>query len=355
MNLVTEFTTQKIKMFNVNLLSEVDVNLAEAYNLIVQVNEKLSKCANVTRKEVLSERVQMILTEIQWTVSMSKDGEKSFDTEEDDITSSSDGSMEWDDYEAKNFYQTVFMEEEHCEEEIKLDDDHGQSSESTMVSSATSEDDVFLPGSHPLPTLQSPLDPTKYEIKVTKSSTDPKRVILTPVLKPKWIVPKTGPVRPVSSSDEDADDEDEDDNDEGQCNTAPDVAKDECGNFVAKMSATLAKLAPMSTYQVTRPKLYRVDLAQVNSRFLSNIPRPKEYPVLGCMEEAEARVNPTRSWKVEWKWGFMTDCGIVPVPAEPVYGHVWSDSTRDWILHATPDDGSGPPPPPRQRGGRFRG
>ena len=346
-------------MFNVNLLSEVDVNLAEAYNLIVQVNEKLSKCANVSRKEVLSERVQIFLTEIQWTVSMSKDGEKSFDTEEDDITSSSHGSMEWDDYEAKNFYQTVFMEEEHCEEEIKLDDDHGPSSESTMVSSETSEgdDSVFLPGSHSLPPLQSPLDPRIFDIKVTKSSTNPERVILTPVMKPKWIAPKTGPVRPVSSSDEDADDEDEDDNDEGQCNTAPDVAKDECGNFVAKMSATLAKLAPMSTYQVTRPKLFKVDLAQVNSRFLSNIPRPKEYPVLGCMteEEAKAKANVYRTWIPNWKWGFMTDCGIVPVPAEPVYGHVWSDSARDWILHATPDDGSGPPPPPRQRGRRFRG
>ena len=349
MNLVTEFTTQKIKMFNVNLLSEVDVNLAEAYNLIVQVNEKLSKCANVSRKEVLSERVQMILTEIQWTVSMSKDGEKSFENEEDDITSSADESMEWDDYEAKNFYQTVFMDEE-----IKLDDDHGQSSESTMVSSEISDDDdsVFLPSSHSLPPIQSPLDPKIFDIKVTKSSG---QVILTPVLKPKWIAPKTGPVRPVSSSDEDADDEDDDDNDEGQFNTVPDVAKDECGNFVSKMSATLEKLAPMSTYHVTRPKLFKVDLAQVNSRFLGNIPRPKEYPVLGCMEEAEAQVNTTRTWIPNWKWGFMTDCGIVPVPAEPVYGHVWSDSARDWVLHATPDDGTGPPPPPRQRGGRFRG
>ena len=336
-------------MFNVNLLSEVDVNLAEAYNLIVRVNENLSKCVNVSRKDVLSKRVQMILAEIQWTVSMSEDEEKSRDDEDD---SSTDGSMEWDNYESKNFYQTVFMEEE-----IKLDDDHGQSSESTSVSSETSEEEnsVFLPGSHSLPPLQSPLDPTKFEIKVTKCSTDPGRVILTPVLKSKLIAPKTGPVRPVSSSDEDADDEEEDDNDKVQCNAVPDVTKDDCGDFVNKMSATLEKLAPMSTYHVTRPKLFKVDLAQVNSRFLGNIPRPKEYPVLGCMEEAEARVNPTRSWKVEWKWGFMTDCGIVPVPAEPVYGHVWSDSTRDWILHATPDDGSGPPPPPRQRGGRFRG
>ena len=139
LNLVTEFTTQKIKMFNVNLLSEVDVNLAEAYNLIVRVNENLSKCVNVSRKEVLSKRVQMILAEIQWTVSMSEDEEK------DD--SSTDASMEWDNYESKNFYQTVFMEEE-----IKLDDDHGQSSESTSVSSETQtseeEDSVFLPGSH---------------------------------------------------------------------------------------------------------------------------------------------------------------------------------------------------------------
>ena len=63
-------------------------------------------------------------------------------------------------------------------------------------------------------------------------------------------------------------------------------------------------------------------------------------------------MGPRRS---QWQWGYMTDCGVVPVPEEPVYGHVWSDSTRDWILHATPDDGTGPPPPPRQRGGRFRG
>ena len=354
MNLVTEIHNAEIKMFITSLLSEVDVNLAEAHNLIVRVNEKLSKCSNVSRKEVLSKRIQMILTEIQWTDLMSQN-EESNDDEKDENTSSTDGSLEWDTYEDKNFYQTVFMEEE---EETKMDDDHGQSSESTTVSSEESSDEndsVFLLGSHSLPPLQSPLDPTKFDIEVTKSSTDPNRIILTPVLKPKWIAPKTGPVRPVSSSDEDANDEEEDDNDEEQCTTVPDVAKDECGNFVAKMSATLEKLAPMSTYHVTRPKLFKVDLAQVNSRFLGNIPRPKEYPVLGCMEEAEARVNPTRSWKVEWKWGFMTDCGIVPVPAEPVYGHVWSDSTRDWILHATPDDGSGPPPPPRQRGGRFRG
>ena len=63
----------EIKMFNVSLLSEVDVNLAEAHSLIVQVNEKLSKCSNVSMKEVLSRRVQMILSEIQWTEVMSRD------------------------------------------------------------------------------------------------------------------------------------------------------------------------------------------------------------------------------------------------------------------------------------------
>ena len=136
-------------MFNVSLLSEVDVNLAEAHSLIVQVNEKLSKCSNVSMKEVLSRRVQMILSEIQWTEIMSRDEESS---DKEEATSSTDESMEWDHYEDKDFYQTVFIDEE----EIKMDDDHGQSSESSMVSSETSEgdDSVFLPGSHLLPPLQ---------------------------------------------------------------------------------------------------------------------------------------------------------------------------------------------------------
>ena len=325
MNLVTEIHNAEIKMFITSLLSEVDVDLAEAHNLIVQVNEKLSKCANMSRKEVLTRRVQMIVSEIQFTVSMSEDQDEelSDDKEEDenDITSSTDESLEWDHYKDKDYYQTVFLEEE-----IKLDDDHGQSSESTTVSSESSDDgdSVLLPGSHLLPPLHSPLDPAKFDIEVTKSSTDPNRIILTPVLKPKFIAPKTGPVRPVSSSDEDADDEEEDDNEEGQCQTVPDVAKDDCGNFVSMMSATLEKLAPMATYHVTRPKLFKVDLAQVNSRFLGNIPRPKEYPVLGCMteEEAKAKANVYRTWIPNWKWGFMTDCGIVPVPAEPVLKNI---------------------------------
>ena len=139
-------------------------------------------------------------------------------------------------------------------------------------------------------------------------------------------------------------------------------AEDEGEVFVAEMSASIKKLAPDSTYTVTLPRQYKVDLSQVNSRFLGNIPRPKEYPTLGCMTEAESEEKILtgmgwiqKPWRSQWQWGFMTDCGIVPVPEEPVYGHVWSATARDWVLHATPDDGTGPPPPPRQRGGRFRG
>ena len=43
LNLVTENHNAEIKMFITSLLSEVDVNLAEAHNLIVRVNEKLSE------------------------------------------------------------------------------------------------------------------------------------------------------------------------------------------------------------------------------------------------------------------------------------------------------------------------
>ena len=120
-------------MFNVSLLSEVDVNLSEAHSLIVQVNEKLSKCSNVSMKEVLSRRIQMIISEIQWTEVMSRDEESS---DKEEVPSSTDESMEWDHYEYQDFYRTVFIDEE----EIKMDDDHGQSSESTMVSSETSDD-----------------------------------------------------------------------------------------------------------------------------------------------------------------------------------------------------------------------
>ena len=114
-------------MFNVSLLSEVDVNLSEAHSLIVQVNEKLSKCSNVSMKEVLSRRIQMIISEIQWTEVMSRDEESS---DKEEVPSSTDESMEWDHYEYQDFYRTVFIDEE----EIKMDDDHGQSSKSTMVS-----------------------------------------------------------------------------------------------------------------------------------------------------------------------------------------------------------------------------
>ena len=132
--------------------------------------------------------------------------------------------------------------------------------------------------------------------------------------------------------------------------------EDEVEKFVSMMSATIQKLAPDSSYHVTRPRQYRVDLSQVNSRFLGNIPKPKQFPTLGCMTEAESKEKILtgmgwiqKPYRSQWQWGYMTDCGVVPVPEEPVYGHVWSDSTRDWILHATPDDGTGPPPPPRQR------
>ena len=80
------------------------------------------------------------------------------------------------------------------------------------------------------------------------------------------------------------------------------------------MTTSIQKLAPSSTYHVIRPKKYKVDLSQVNSRFLSNIPRPKEHPVLGCMteEEAKAHVNRYRIWKPEWSIRDQFLSGLAP-------------------------------------------
>ena len=311
----------------VSVMSDIDVQLSKVQNLLIDVNMKLSKCPELSRNHVLS-RAQTILDEMQWMVSLSQE----LTCESDECRS--DASLEWDNFQDNKFYQTVFIDPE----ETTLDDDHGQSSESTEVSSETSS----------VPSTAEDSDEVLSQASSNNNNNKASIFFKMKVKNPKFIAPKTFPLFSCSSDDEE-------DESKMECSAVPDN-EDDGRKFVSMMTTSIQKLAPSSTYHVIRPKKYKVDLSQVNSRFLSNIPRPKEHPVLGCMteEEAKAHVNRYRIWKPEWKWGFMTDCGIVPVPEEPVYGHVWSPSYREWILHAIPDDGSGPPPP-RHRGGRFRG
>ena len=295
----------------VSKIAEVDFFLSQVNVLVSEINKKLDQCP-VESRNVILPRIYHVVSELEWTMSLST--KDSPNENEEDCTysgalspplssSSSEESLSWDNYDYYKIYYENDADDENDDFDVKKceDDDHGP-----ILSSAFSHDESSKE--------EESADPGKKQCEDATVSEVP---------------------------GEDA---------------AP-VGEDEGEVFVAKMSASIQKLAPDSTYTVTRPRQYRVDLSQVNSRFLGNIPRPKEHPVLSCMteEEANAKVNVYRTWIPNWKWGFMTDCGIVPVPAEPVYGHVWSDSARDWILHATPDDGTGPPPPPRQRGGRFRG
>ena len=62
---------RRVKM-SVNVMSSVDMKLSEVHNLLVEVNKELSGSPDVSRSHVLS-RVQYILSEMQWTVSLSSD------------------------------------------------------------------------------------------------------------------------------------------------------------------------------------------------------------------------------------------------------------------------------------------
>ena len=295
----------------VSKLAEVDFFLSQVNILLTKVNEKLDECPEDSRCSILP-RIYHIVSELEWAMSLSKKDSDSVKDEDVDCTysgafspadelnsSSSDiESLTWD--HCEDFYKIYYEndaddEDEDCVEEKIGNDDHG-------------------------------------------------------------------PIQFSSSSHDESSNNKEDIDAEKKCDGEVPTKDADEKKFISMMSASIQKLAPDSTYTVTRPRQYRVDLSQVNSRFLGNIPRPKEYPTLGCMTEAESKEKILtgmgwiqKPYRSQWQWGYMTDCGIVPVPEEPVYGHVWSPAARDWILHATPDDGTGPPPPPRQRGGRFRG
>ena len=89
--------------------------------------------------------------------------------------------------------------------------------------------------------------------------------------------------------------------------------------------------APEITY-------HTIDLYNVNSRFIDNIPKPNRYPVLG--------VSPDPDFYHKWYqtgdpykrsqkfldpapfgslFGYETDIGIVPPSTEPIHGYVWSE------------------------------
>ena len=92
---------------------------------------------------------------------------------------------------------------------------------------------------------------------------------------------------------------------------------------------------------------HTIDLFNVNSRFINNIPKPNRYPVLG--------VSPDPDFYHKWYqtgdpykrsqkfldpapfgslFGYETDIGIVPPPTDPVHGYIWSERYGSFVLHA---------------------
>ena len=340
-----QITTQKchkVRMFvSESCLSEVDICLSQVNTLLSEVNTKLAICPVEVRKLILP-RIQCILSEVEWTVSMSSD--ESSDSDGDDGSSycADVESLSWD--SSGDIYRLYYDEDENYEGRSSEIDDHGP----IDFSEESSADDEVVPD----------------EDKVVK-------VVRKVPASPGWIAPKLCPIYEMDSSDEELD---------HNCETVPDATKDDGVRFVDEMLTKIISLAPNGIYKVTkirRPLKYTIDLTKVNQFFLRNIPKPDYFPILGCSEDPEFYSNeriktdhvdyygnritlpPRHQQKTPFGglYGFRTDVGIVPVPDQPVHGHVWKEGA--WVLQAQMDDGvpAGGPwsPPPRTRGGRPSG
>ena len=90
-----------------------------------------------------------------------------------------------------------------------------------------------------------------------------------------------------------------------------------------------------------------IDFTKVNIRSIANVPKPQEYPILGCSDDENfyhklSRGEGEESHKQFYKfnrygpfgvaYGYRTNLGIVPVPDEPVHGYIWQDD--GWVLCA---------------------
>ena len=316
----------------VSSLSEVDLILSQVNILLSKVNEKLDQCPVESRRGIVP-RVYHIVSELEWTMSLSKGGSECGDDKEVNCTysgalspppssSSSDTeSLTWDSFE-ENFYKIYYDENE-----------------------ADDEDEEIIE--------------RKYDID------------------------DHGPIKfSTSSHDELPTDEDDHSDIEAEQNEeVTDVQiEDECSKYVKEMSTKINSLAPDGKYKVTKPLKYKVDFTKMNSHFIRNIPEPVFFPVLGCSQDPMfyckegmlSTNNPERNYynkSCENRnyryphggiYGYETDVGIVPVPAEPIHGHVWKNGHEirnrndgKWIVHAEVDDGlpsRGSWSPPRRRG-----
>ena len=108
---------------------------------------------------------------------------------------------------------------------------------------------------------------------------------------------------------------------------------------------------------------HTIDLFNVNTRFIDNIPKPNRYPVLGVSNDPDfyhlwyQTGDPyKRSQKFlepfpfGSEFGYVTNIGIVPPSSDPIHGYIWSEQYGgSFVLHAI-KPGEGRRHSPRRRG-----
>ena len=87
-----------------------------------------------------------------------------------------------------------------------------------------------------------------------------------------------------------------------------------------------------------------IDISKVNKRFLSNLPTPERFPILGCSPDPKFYEPRSTHWgsvsRYEEKYpfgcafGFMTNHGIIDWSSREgaVHGYIWTGYS--WVLHA---------------------
>ena len=313
-------------------LSEVDQLLSEVNVKLCEANVKLSKSFEVQSKRKLLPRVQMILSELEWIVDMS---------DEEDVSVSSCESLSWDSFNERKWEMSETWEL----------GDHNNSEVSSLASISSSPSDVeeeesledvfqTITPTNPTQTQPTSPSPPKYvtiSCSTAPSCSTPKR--LTAAVRVRRIAPQTGPVRTTScTSFSDAEDESE----------IEEVNKRKCepqvDDFVSKMSAKVAALAPLATYKPVKEVEYpQVDFNHLNSHFIKNIPKPESYPIYGCSEDSEfydiskhgKRPTFFNSFPFGAKPGYDTNLGIVAVPDQPIFGYIWTEN-HGFKIHAAP-------------------
>ena len=362
---ITTQKCQKVKMFvSESCLSEVDISLSQVNTLLSEVNMKLAVCPVEVRKSILP-RIQHILSEMMWTVSMSS--EESSESECDVSSYSADvESLSWD--SSEDFYYKLYYEEEE-------DEDYEEEEERTFGSDDHGPINLSEDSSANAETIPHEDESNLEDFRKVE------RIVRKVPASPGWIAPKIGPAVEIDSSSTPEDS----DSVENLCEVLPDATTDgdDGVRFVDEMLTKINSLAPNGLYKVTRVRKaleYTIDLTKVNQFFLRNIPKPEYFPIFGCSDDPEfysderiktdivdyygnrQTLPPRHKQKAPFGslYGYKTDVGIIPVPNQSIFGHVWKGRDGEgWVLQAQVDDGvpAGGPwsPPPRTRGGRPSG